>query len=212
MTHGNEQPTAWKKRQKQLDLDNPSQRRLLRTAPTVVSFQVFEQAIVSSALRHVAEHWNKVRCSRSMPSWGDIQPSQITAELPIIWSYKYDRAADTFTGRLAGDKIQRNFGTAFRGLPMAEAYPKEDFPRLFAKYKRVVCEPALYWGEGMVYRHVDKQGHGERIILPLASDGVLGDGILGVTKYHFLGCAPTLNLPEREEWFPLPALRCLFRY
>ncbi len=168
-----------------------------------MSFQEFEQAIMSPALKHVAEHWNNARGARAMPSWNDIQPSQIAAELPIIWSYKYDRTADAFTGRLAGDQIAKIFGKSFRGIPMAEIYPDKDFWRLFVRSKRVVCEPALYRGEGMVFSHVDHYGHGERIMMPLASDGIVGDGILGATKYQSVGGPPATDLLEREVWFSL---------
>ncbi len=168
-----------------------------------MSFQAFEQFIVSPALRHVAAYWNNARGSRMMPGWRNILPSRIAAELPIIWSYRYDRTTDTFTGRLAGEKIEHVFGKSIRGLPMTEVYPEKDYPRLFARSKRVVCEPALYRGAGMVFRHVDHYGHGERIIMPLASDGVLGDGILGATHYNSFVGAPALDPPEHKNWFSL---------
>jgi hypothetical protein len=168
-----------------------------------MSFRDFEQTIASSELRHVARHWNDRRGSRKLPGWSDIQPSLIAAQLPIIWSYKYDRVSDSFIGRLAGDKIERMFGKSFRGSPMNEIYPKEDFPILFARSKRVVCEPALFRGEGMVFKHIDRLGRGERIILPLADDGVAGDGLLGVTQYQLVDGVPSADDSERESWFPL---------
>lgn len=167
-----------------------------------MNFHAFEQAIASPALKYVARHWNQVRGSRAMPSWADIQPSQIAAQLPIIWSYKYDRTTDVFTGRLAGDQIEQIFGKNFRGAPMSALYPEEDFPRLFARSKRVVCEPALYRGEGMVFKHVDHYGHGERIMMPLADDGIVGDGILGATHYKSFKGKHAADLPETETWFP----------
>src|SRR5271157_976920 len=93
---------------------------MLAAGSNVMSFRAFDLAIMSPALRHIAEHWNDARGSRAMPSWDDIRPSQITAELPIIWSYKYDRTAEVFTGRLAGNRIEEVFGKSFRGSPMAE--------------------------------------------------------------------------------------------
>ncbi|MGA7673567.1 MAG: PAS domain-containing protein [Rhizomicrobium sp.] len=168
-----------------------------------MSFQVFEQAIVSPALKHVAEHWNHARGSRAMPSWADIRPSQITAELPLLWSYKYDRAADALIGRLAGDQVEKVFGKTFRGSPMSELYPEDEFPQMFARFKRVVCEPALYRTEGMVFKFVDHYGHGERIAMPLAGDGIIGDGILGATQYQSVGGKPAVGLPETEAWFSL---------
>ncbi|MDE1987929.1 MAG: PAS domain-containing protein [Alphaproteobacteria bacterium] len=166
-----------------------------------MSFQQFEQTVVSPALKHVARHWNAVRGSRAMPAWDDIVPSQIAAELTIVWSYRYDRMADAFTGRLAGDQIEKIFGKKFRGSPMSKLYRGDDFTQMFARFKRVVREPALYRSEGMVFRFADRYGHGERIALPLADGGVAGDGIFGATKYNSIGGTPGHGLPECESWF-----------
>ncbi|MDR3526077.1 MAG: PAS domain-containing protein [Rhizomicrobium sp.] len=168
-----------------------------------MSFYAFEETITSPELREVARHWNNVRGSRAMPGWSDIRPAQITAQLPIVWSYKYDRAADAFTGRLAGDQIEQIFGRNFRGSPMTEIYPKGEFPKMFAQCRRVAYQPALYKCEGMVFCHLNRYGQGERIILPLADDGILGDGILGATKYQSLGSTRTADPPYTESWFPL---------
>ena len=86
---------------------------------------------------------------------------------------------------------------------MSELYPDGEFPQMFARFNRVVREPALYRSEGMVFKFADHYGHGERIMLPLAGDGILGDGIFGATKYHSIGGVPALDLPECESWFPL---------
>lgn len=168
-----------------------------------MSFDAFERAIVSPALTVVARHWNEARGSRKLPGWSSIKPSAIAAQLSIIWSYKYDRLTDTFTGRLAGERISAVFGKSLRGLPMTEAYPKDEYPTLFARSKRVVLEPCFMRGHGVVFRHLQKFGTGERIVLPLAEDGVTGDGIFGATDYH-IDSAPThetIEAGEVLEWF-----------
>ncbi len=166
-------------------------------------FHDFLQSVVSPDLKHVAQHWEEVRGSRAVPGWGDIRPSQIAAQLPLIWVYKFDRDANLFTGRLAGHHIEQIFGMSFRGTPMNELYPPDDYPRLFERARRVTCEPALYRSEGMVFRHVDHFGHGERIMMPLAEDGVLGDGVFGATVYQSVWGKPAFDIPERETWFPM---------
>lgn len=170
-----------------------------------MAFDRFLEAIVSPALKRIAEHWNDVRGARLMPGWSAIRPSQISAQLPLIWVYRYDHATDTFTGRLAGDRIEHVFGKSFRGTPMKELYPPADYPRLFARAKRVACEPALFLGTGMVFRHVDHLGKGERIIMPLGEDGITGDGIFGATDYKSASGTPTASMIESEQWFALAA-------
>jgi hypothetical protein len=136
-----------------------------------------------------------------MPSWKAIQPKAIAAQLPLVWVYDYNRAAKQFTGRLSRDQIDRMFGKNLKGVPMSDLYPAADFQRLLDRSKRCVCEPALYRGEGMVFRHLDRYGQGERIMLPSARDGQTGDGILGATKYQTMVGRPTVNMEEVESWF-----------
>ncbi len=167
-----------------------------------LSFADFHSAIQSPRLRKVAQHWNTARGGRPMPGWNDIRPSQIAGELANIWVYKYDRQSGLFTGRLAGHFIEQVFGKSFRGTPMTEIYPPAEYPRLYERSRRVVCEPAFFRGEGMVFSHVERIGQGERIMLPLAEDGEHADGILGATIYEaFAG--QMAQAEEAETWFSL---------
>ena len=116
-----------------------------------------------------------------MPAWAGLMPTAIKAQLSIVWSYTYDQASDLFTGRLAGNRVAIIFGRNFHGLSMSEAYPKSDYPSLFAKCKRILGEPALYHGRRLKFHSSGKLGEGERIIMPLSSDGIAGDGVFGAT-------------------------------
>src|SRR5262249_51537086 len=127
-----------------------------------MSFADFEQAITSPALKHVARHWNDARGARRMPAWSDIKPSAIAAQLPIVWSYRYDAQANDFIGRLSGEKIVQIFGKNLHGLAMRDIYPPHDYPRLFARIRRVMAEPMLYRGQGVIFAHIDRHGIGER--------------------------------------------------
>jgi hypothetical protein len=168
-----------------------------------MSFASFEGSIRSPALRLVARQWNMARGARAMPDWSDIRPHKIAPQLKIIWSYRYDRARDAMIGRLAGDHIERIFGKTFRDTPMERLYPPDQFRRMFERFRRVACEPALYLEDGKVFQFVDHFGFGERIALPLARDGVTGDGIIGATVYEtFLNFQPQ-PLPECVQWFAL---------
>ncbi|MGD0189637.1 MAG: PAS domain-containing protein [Rhizomicrobium sp.] len=168
-----------------------------------MSFTDFERAVATPALKAVVRHWNDVRGARRMPAWADIKPSAIGPQLAIIWSYKYDPVTDTFTSRLAGEKITAIFGKSLRGVPMTDIYPKDQYPALFARTKRVVLEPVLMRGHGLVFRHLGRYGTGERVMLPLGGDGKHGDGMLGATEYS-ITAEPTreqLATGEIEEWF-----------
>ena len=168
-----------------------------------MSFVEFERAIVSPALKRVANHWNAARGFKRIPTWSAIRPAAVAAQLPLIWSYIYDRESDTFTGRLSGDQIDRIFGRNLKGVPMAELYPAGDYGRLFERLKRVVCEPAFFRGEGMVFAHLDRYGQGERIVLPMTKDGATGDGIFGATEYQTVWGDSAKHQAEVETWVSL---------
>lgn len=168
-----------------------------------MSFDAFEQKIRSPALKQVAAHWHQVRGVRPMPRWEDIKPAKIAAHLSIIWSYRYDRNADMLVGRLAGDKIERIFGKTFRGAPMSTLYPADQFPAMFAKFRRVVLEPAFHIELGMVFKSLEAYGSGERIAMPTSSDGSTADGIIGATVYETFEPTHTPAEPNRDSWYPV---------
>jgi hypothetical protein len=168
-----------------------------------MSFAAFEATIVSPALKAIARHWNEARGARRMPGWSNLKPSAMAPHLPIVWACTYDRVTDTFTGRLGGERITSLFGKTFRGLQMAEDY---QYPAFFARAKRIVTEPAFMRGHGLVYRHLDRYGTGERIMMPLADDGEHGDGVFGATEYNMSSATPTqesIQAGEAVSWFRL---------
>jgi len=141
-----------------------------------------------------------------MPAWGDIRPARIAAQLPIIWSYRYDPLSGDFVGRLAGDQITAIFGKSFRNLPLVDAHPAADYPWIHALCKRVVSEPAIHHYSGRVFMQLSRFGHGERIMLPLSTDGHVSDGILGATLYQIGQYEPQLTLippTDSADWFPV---------
>jgi hypothetical protein len=171
-----------------------------------MSLAAFEQSIESESLRGLVRHWAEVRRNRRLPGWDDIRPSAIKAQLPIIWSWKFDPGTREFTGRLAGERIQSVFGTNLRGAKMADVFVGHDYERMLARHTRVATGPEYFHGHGLVFRHLNRFDIGERIILPLADDGEHGDGIVGATDFRsnfHQSHEPPLGDSEVEEWFVL---------
>lgn len=142
-------------------------------------------ALHAPALREIVGHWHDVRGGRLMPAWQDIDPTVIARHLPITWAWKYDRAANSFTGRLAGETINAIFGKSLRNARMEEFFAGWNYETIFERHRRVVCEPCVAIGKGLVFIHAERYGTGERVILPLARDGIEGDGIIGATVYEW---------------------------
>ena len=170
-----------------------------------MSFEDFTARIQAPALRDVARHWGEARTGRAMPGWSHIDPAAIARHLPMIWSWRYDRATGAFTGRLSGEDITRAFGKSLRGARMEEFFAPDQFAHIYARHRRVVTEPCFAHGIGAVFIHADRYGEGERIILPLAEDGIHGDGIIGATLYRFVDNPPLgARAPaETVTYFPL---------
>jgi len=162
-----------------------------------MSFQAFFDSIRSEALRVLASQWAAARGSRRMPAFRDIDPIGIGRHLRYIWAWKYDRGQDSFTGRLAGEEIDRAFGKSLRGMEMTGFYAPEVYAVVFPRHRRVVTEPSFFHGTGMVFARMGSTVSGQRIGLPLSDDGDIGDGIIGGTFYTALP-------PAREERAPGP--------
>jgi len=173
------------------------------------SYSAFENAISSASLREVARHWRGVCGENQLPSWNDLRPSAIKSQLAMVWCYDYDRAGDDFIGRLAGQKITRLSDKPFKGARLSEIRPNDKYPRSLIRARRVVHEPALYCGQGLVYKTEQGMGWGERIVMPLRQDGTCPAGIFGATEFQDV--ADWKNSPlnlrgEDEQWFSLAGL------
>jgi len=169
-----------------------------------MQFADFRQTILSPALQVVLAHWDAVRDDGRLPSWEMLRPSQIAPYLSMVWAYKYDRETGTFTGRLAGQRIAQGVRQNFRGLPMQDAHPSENYPRVLDYMSRIATQPAAYHSNGALFRQGDRVIEGERIILPLAGDGIHCDGLLGASDYHHPHLSPDHGpitlLSGAEDW------------
>jgi hypothetical protein len=170
-----------------------------------MSFQGFQESIVSPHLQAIAAHWDAARGKKHMPAWGDIDPVAIGRRLRYVWAWKYEPATEDFIGRLAGEEIIRAFGKSPRGLKMSEFFAPEVYRAFLPWHKRIVQEPAFLRGAGKVYSRVERNFTGERIMLPLSEDGEKGDGILGATVYLAsagVGAAASYDT-EKLDFYPL---------
>src|SRR4051812_27911277 len=109
-----------------------------------MSFEVFFDSILSEPLGALARQWDAARGNRRMPAFRDIDPVGIGRHLRYVWAWKYDRAADSFLGRLAGEEIDKAFGKSLRGMQMTEFYAPDVYAVVFPRHRRVVTEPCFF--------------------------------------------------------------------
>mgnify|MGYP000953464382 FL=1 len=174
---------------------------------SVVNFEALHSAIESPSLKAVAAHWQAARSGSEMPSWQRLRPSQIAQYLSIVWAYRFDRINRQFIGRLAGDRISECFGKNFRGARLQDIHPPHGFEISHAAMSKVALTPAIYLNRGPLFEYMGRVVSGERIMLPLASDGRSCDGVLGASHYQrpaFFGKdAPIQVISDNEVWTAL---------
>jgi hypothetical protein len=173
------------------------------------AFAQFDDAIVSPHLKEVAHYWRDICSASRLPSWSDIRPTAIKNQLRIVWCYDYDASLDDFIGRLAGVAITGLSKDPFKGARLSKLRPSDKYPRSLTRAKRVLKEPALYRGHGLVYKTDDIGGFGERIVMPLRGSGSVPAGIFGATMFKSVidwAHAPSVRDSEDESWISLAGL------
>ncbi len=173
-----------------------------------MSYDRFLATIKAPELIVVATHWQAVRGDRPMPAWSDIDAVALRRALPMIWAWRYDTARKTYIGRLAGEDVVAVVGGNVRNRAIEECFSAAALPVIRARLDAVLTGPSFMHGSGTVYVRHGYTGSGERIILPLASDGIHADGVLGATLYRFTikPTATTRQIRSRKEtiaFFPL---------
>jgi len=170
-----------------------------------MKYCALRSTIGSPKLGRILSHWLESRANRLMPMWQDIRPAKIKTELPMVWQYRYDRVEDEFVGGLAGDAIQRLIGGPIKGAAFRQLHKGD--PHLFARAKRVLFEPAIFHGRGLLFRQRERQCYGERIMLPFSGSDGQANGIFGATDYSFavLYNAGAEARGEVEQWCGLSA-------
>ena len=168
------------------------------------AFADFENSILSPALKEVANHWRDVCASGRLPAWSDIRPAALKKHLPIVWSYDYLPDEDDFVGKLAGHDITGVSSKPFKGTRLSALRPGDKYPRSLIRARRVLHEPALYHGKGLVYTTANSFGVGERVVMPLEGRGGQSSGIFGATQYKELADWKVSEMDaETENWFSL---------
>jgi len=128
--------------------------------------------------------WLVARGSRLMPSRRAIDPTGMPQTLPHLFVYDYDRAADRFFCRLAGEEINIGAGTNCTRRHLEEIFPPHIVAALRERYGRVVHAPTLAHMHGVIYMVNDVRVPGERLLLPLSEDGITATGLIGGAVYH----------------------------
>lgn len=165
------------------------------------------EAIKSQRLRMLLEHYLDVRGGRRMPSRRDIDAVCLGPVLPIIWVNEYEPAAGTFRYRLAGEQVNEIFGRSVAGRLLSDFVVGDRFRVTNEAFLKVMNEQVALLASGPVYRCTDRIAMGERLVLPLSSDGENADGLIGATARGMLVDFDKVSMSDQQTLFvPLEQL------
>ena len=156
--------------------------------PSCDGIAFIEENARSPRILALLRHWHAACRGRVMPAWMDIDPTEMPSALPNIWAWSYDRENEEFRGRIAGEAIRSIFRRSIAGASMRDYFQAGNDDRIMQGYRRVVSAPAIGFERGILFQFEEHCAIGARLILPLASDGVHCDGVVGVMTF---GLYPT---------------------
>lgn len=152
--------------------------------PAATARAAFDLPIVDPTLKALYRHWLEVRGDRPMPARRAIDPMAIGETLANLFLYTYDAAEDRFYCRLAGEQINQMVGTVCSKRFLDQIFQPPVFKIVHQRYRAIVTRPTILHMHGVVKMANDLKVPGERLVLPLADDGVTGDALVGAAVYH----------------------------
>jgi hypothetical protein len=167
------------------------------------SHRTMISAVKSPQLRTLLTHYLEVRGDKRMPSRRDIDPACLGPVLPIIWLSEYEAAADTFRYRLAGEEVNEIFGGSVAGRLLSDFVAGDRFRVANEDFLKVIRDEAALLASGPIYRCTDRIAMGERLVLPLSSDGATADGLLGATARSALVDLDVISMNEQKSTYVL---------
>jgi hypothetical protein len=133
-------------------------------------------------LRSLCRYWLTLRGDRVMPKRGEIDATAIGSVLPYVWLYEFV-PPDRFRCRLIGEEIANLYRPSPRGRYIDEIFPTPHAREVTERFMTMIRRRQASRTVGDCILSNDRSVFGERITLPLSSDGINADGLVGATIY-----------------------------
>ena len=134
-------------------------------------------------IKALYSYWDSLRCGRSMPRRGDIDPTKIPKVLPHVFMYNVAPGGAGYTIRLAGEEVLRFMRPSAMGLPAGSALTPRGAEMILKVLDAVTteCEPKFragktFWHPDHTYRDF------EACFLPLSPDDQTVNIVIGAVK------------------------------
>ena len=131
-------------------------------------------------IRALYDYWAARRRGRAMPARADIDPIEIPSLLPNVFLVEVP-AVGPMTYRVFGSALVALFGRELTGRPLGEGAKDEQLPEILDRYGRIVAERRPYYHRARLNERRNDFTQVERIILPLSTDGVQVEQLIGMT-------------------------------
>lgn len=158
--------------------------------------------IRTPALRSLFDYWNKKRGKQRFILRSELEPGEITPLLPLVFILEVQREPRRYLIRLMGTEIATRLGGDYTGQYMDELDFGAAKKQVLVGYDHVVdyAEPHLSFSE------FTKSGRGriqaERLALPMSTDGLTIDLILGSVIHVPLGALGVPKAIRKAPWRP----------
>jgi len=134
-------------------------------------------------LERVYQYWLQIHPPAGLPGRQHVDPADLTDLLPELYMIDVERNPMRFRYRLVGTDFARNMGHDLTGRYLDEVHP--GFAEISKAYVRAVTEQRPDYRNGHVLFAAAQRDYKriERLLVPLARNGVDVDMLLGVIVY-----------------------------
>lgn len=134
-------------------------------------------------LRSVVDYWNAKRGTRRMPTFEDIDATEIPAALSSLYILEVT-AAGEYTYRLAGTKVEEPYGRPLKGLSISDLFPPASAKIIQGRWNRVAHEPAACFTDTEHPSSRETFISAKRVVLPLGPDDGPADHVMGAAVFY----------------------------
>ncbi|HEY7610350.1 MAG TPA: PAS domain-containing protein [Alphaproteobacteria bacterium] len=136
-------------------------------------------AIQEPKLRALLAYWNAKRGTRAMPTRADIDPLDVPSILPNIVLVGVSGEPPRFRFRIVGTDIVFRYGGEITGRDLEDVDLGSELGAVKSQYEETVRERVPTYCRHEIETGAGKHLRYERLLLPLAADGIHVDMLLG---------------------------------
>jgi len=149
--------------------------------------------------------WRASRTDGPVPAKRDFDPFQVPSLLRYAWLYRLDSPTGDFVCLLAGEDVNHAWGRSIKGETLADVVGEDEHPGILRRWRELLEVPQIQYGQRDEQLTNQALWKAERLLLPMSSDGVQADHIIGVSLYRLATGTELVRTSINEGKF---RLRC----